>query len=62
MGIDTICEADPYDLMTNPPILNIKFEDFFNLFCSVNFTLLEHEASDFIQAKEISEAVSTNLV
>ena len=58
MGTDTLCEKDPDDLMTNPPILNIKFEDFFNLFCSVNFTLLEHEARDFIQEKQISETVS----
>lgn len=58
MGTDALCEKDSAELMTDPPILNIKFEYFFNLFCSINFTRLEEEAANFIEQQQIADTVS----
>lgn len=62
MGTDALCEKDSSELMTDPPILNIKFEYFFNLFCSINFTLLEDEASNFIEQQQIADTVSSKSI
>lgn len=56
------CQKDPADLMTNPPILDIQFEQYFTMFCAINITLLEEEAISYIDEKNLTvTAVSYKL-
>ncbi|KAL4240022.1 ATP-binding cassette sub- A member 12 [Mactra antiquata] len=55
-GVEELCMRDPYDLMTDPPILNISFNAIFTDFCSINITTLQDEMNMFLHIEQISSA------